>query len=112
VVEATLDAGEGGTPNGVAFGPGAGSNSSGSSSPSLLSHLPPCLGGASPSGRWLPQVPPAHHGAGSPGYQWCHPGFPPTSLESRCAGLTVPPIGLFPPVLKTNRPRSPIDYRR
>ena len=35
VVEATLDAGEGGTPEGVALGPGDGSNSSGSSPPSL-----------------------------------------------------------------------------
>jgi hypothetical protein len=35
MVEATLDAGEGGTPEGVALGQGAGSNSSGSSPPSL-----------------------------------------------------------------------------
>jgi hypothetical protein len=35
VVEVTLDAGEGGTLEGVAFGPEDGSNSSGSSSPSL-----------------------------------------------------------------------------
>jgi hypothetical protein len=105
VVEATLDAGEGGTPEGVAFGPGAGSNSSGSSSPSLpTSFASMSWRCASPGGHWLPQVPPAHHGAGPLGYRWCYPGFPPTALGLRCAGLTVPPIGLFPPILKTSQP--------
>jgi hypothetical protein len=34
--------------------------------PRFLPHLPPYPSGASPGGHWLPQVPPAHHGAGSP----------------------------------------------
>jgi hypothetical protein len=79
--------------------------------PRFLPHLPPYPGGASPGGCWLTQVPPAHHGAGSPGYRWCYPGFPPAALESRCAGSTVPPIGLFPPILKTSRPQSALDCR-
>jgi hypothetical protein len=36
--------------------------------PRFLPHLPPCPSGASPGGHWFPQVPPAHHGAGSLGY--------------------------------------------
>jgi hypothetical protein len=79
--------------------------------PRFMRHLPPCPGGASPGGRWLPQVPPAHRGAGSPGYRWCYPGFPPAALGLRCAGSTIPPIGLSPPILKTSRPRSPLYYR-
>jgi hypothetical protein len=50
--------------------------------PRFLPRLPPCLDGASLGGRWLPQVPPTHHGAGSPGYRWCYPGSPPATLES------------------------------
>jgi hypothetical protein len=45
--------------------------------PRFLPHLPPYPGGAFLGGCWLPQVPPAHHGAGSPGHRWCYPGFPP-----------------------------------
>jgi hypothetical protein len=37
--------------------------------PCFLPHLPPCPGGASPGGRWLPQVPPSHRGARFPGYR-------------------------------------------
>jgi hypothetical protein len=51
VVEATLDMGEGGILEGVALIPGAGSNSSGASSPSFWPRLPPYSGGASPGGR-------------------------------------------------------------
>jgi hypothetical protein len=65
---------------------------------------PPCPGGASPSGCWIPQVPLAHHGAESPGYQWCYPGSPPAAPGLRCVGSTIPPIGLSPPILRTSRP--------
>jgi hypothetical protein len=63
--------------------------------PRFLPRLPPCPSGASLGGRWLLQVPPAHHGARSPGYRSCYPRFPPVALGSRCAGSTIPPVGLF-----------------
>jgi hypothetical protein len=37
--------------------------------PRFLPHFPPCPSGASPGGRWLPQVPPTHRGAGFLGYR-------------------------------------------
>jgi hypothetical protein len=37
--------------------------------PRFLPRLPPYPDGASPGGRWLPQAPPTHHGAGCPRYR-------------------------------------------
>jgi hypothetical protein len=79
--------------------------------PRFRPRLPPYPGGASLGGRWLPQAPPAHHRARSPGHQWCYSGSPRAALGLRCAGSTVPPVGPFPPILKTSRPRSPFDSR-
>jgi hypothetical protein len=56
------------------------------------------------SGHWLPQAPPAHHGARFLGYQWCYHGSPPAAPRLRCAGSTIPLVGLSPPILKT------VDY--
>jgi hypothetical protein len=54
--------------------------------PRFLPHLRPYPGGSFPGGCWLPQVPPAHHGARSLGHRWCYTRFPPAALGSRCAG--------------------------
>jgi hypothetical protein len=68
VVEATLDAGEGALRREPHLGRKLALIPRDPPLPRFLPRLPPCPGGAPLGGRWLLQVPPTHHGAGSLGY--------------------------------------------